>query len=273
VLLPYASYLRIYQPAEPTATPRFTLGPNEPRVDTVSTLALSREQQTVLERTLSAAPTIRSEDDLAGCYVMHRDGAMFVCPVDLALRSWLATGSFGAEVDPTSAAFLLPAEVVVTAEREYAAWRAARPTVMPHIREATWGVPRTWFLLVAQEEREQYDLEGQPSVRFRAPLADARRRLLSAFTVLNSVIDDDDLLAELSDLGRWLSAFAEDCWLELDYAGVAALLGSELSGDRSAYEISSALRAIGRRDFARAGETYHRFVERWRTVNARERAS
>jgi hypothetical protein len=126
---------------------------------------------------------------------------------------------------------------------------------------------------VAQEEREQYDLEGAPSVRFRTLVSDARRRLLSAFTVLNAAVDDEDLLDELSDLGHWLAAFSDDCWLELDYAGVASLLGAELAGDRSASEITSALRAIGRRDFARAGEAYHCFVERWRIVTALERAN
>jgi hypothetical protein len=61
--------------------------------------------------------------------------------------------------------------------------------------------------------------------------------------------------------------------LELDDAGVAGLLGAGLVDDRSADEISTALRAIGRRDFATAGETYRQFVERWRPVTALERAS
>lgn len=272
MLLPYASYLRIYRPVEQMSGSGLRAGHGDPRV-TVSALAVSSEQQTALERTLAPPATPRAEDDLVGSYLMRRDGELYVCPVDLALRSWLAIGSFAEDVDPITQTLLLPPDLVTSTEKEYAQWRAASPTAMPHIRQATWGVPRTWFLLVAQEEREPYDLEGEPSVRFRTPVPDARRRLLSAYTVLNATIDDEELLGDLSDLGQWLAAFGDDCWMELDYAGVATLLGPELAGDRSAYEITSALRAIGRRDFARAGETYRIFVERWRAVTALERAS
>jgi hypothetical protein len=273
VLLPYASYLRVYEPAETMSTPGLGTGHGDPPVETVATLTLSREQQTVLTRTVARSIPPRAHDDLAGCYLMRRDGSLYVCPVDLALRSWLAVAAFGDETDATTQALFLARDYRDSAEEEYAAWRALNPAALPHIRQATWGVPRTWFLLVVHEEREQYDLEGEPSVRYRTPVADARRRLLSAFTVLNATIDDADLLAELSDLGRWLSSFSDECWVELDYAGVARLLGAELAGDRSAYEIKSALRAIGRRDFAAAGDTYRQFVERWRAVTALERAN
>jgi hypothetical protein len=272
VLLPYASYLRIYEPAEGGFAVDQGAGHGDPTA-TVATVTLSREQHAVLTRAFAPAAPPRVTDDLAGCYLMSSGGVQYVCPVDLALRCWLAIASFGEEADTVTGSLFLARDYLAFTEREYEVWREAHPAAVAHIRQATWGVPRTWFLLVAPEERELYDLEGQQSVRFRTPVAEAQRRLLSAFTVLNATIDDVDLLEELSDLGRWLAAFSDGCWLELDYAGVAYLLGAELVEDRSADEITTALRAIGRRDFATAGETYRQFVERWRVVTALERAS
>jgi hypothetical protein len=161
----------------------------------------------------------------------------------------------------------------VALDEEYTAWRTANPSAQAHIRQATWGVPRIWFLLVAQEERDSYVDDGVTSVRFRASIADARRRLLSAFTVLNAALDDEELLGELGELGRWLAGFDDECWVEVDYAGVAGLLGPDLDSDRSAYEVTTALRAIARNDFATAGQVYRQFEERWRRVAALERAS
>jgi len=272
VLLPYTSYLRMYEPAEGSSAGEPSAGHGDP-VETVATLTLSREQHAVLTRTFAPVAPPRANDDLAGCYLMSRGGARFVCPVDLALRSWLAIASFGEDTDTMTRSLFLARDYLEFAEREYDGWREAHPAAAAHIRQATWGVPRTWFLLVAPEERELYDLEGLQSVRFRTPVTEARRRLLSAFTVLNATIDDAELLEELSDLGRWLASFSDECWLELDYAGVAGLLEAKLADDRSADEITTALRAIGRRDFATAGETYRHFVERWRAVTALERAS
>lgn len=272
MLLPYASYLRVYEPADPMSTPGLGVGHGDPPVET-ATSTLSTEQRTVLSRTMTTRTAPQPRDDLAGCYLLRRDGSLFVCPVDLVLRSWLALASFTDDTDSRTQALFLGDDQRAATEAEYAAWRADNPTALPHIRQATWGVPRTWFLLVAQEEREVYDLDGEPSVRFRTPVADARRRLLSAFTILNATVDDDDLLEELSDLGGWLAAFPGESWVEVDYAGVARLLGPGLAGDRSAYEIKGALRAIQRHDFATAGETYRQFVERWRAVTALERAN
>jgi hypothetical protein len=159
------------------------------------------------------------------------------------------------------------------ADDAFVRWRRDHPAAVPHIKQATWGVPRTWFLLVVEDEREAYDAAGRPGVRYRARLADARRRLARARSTLSSVIEDLDLQEELADLTVWLDAFGDDGWVELDYAGVAQLLGSALADDQSARDVHVALRALRRNDFAAAGVAYRRFEERWRIVNAAERAN
>jgi hypothetical protein len=118
-----------------------------------------------------------------------------------------------------------------------------------------------------------FDVGGSMSVRYRARIVDARRRVASAHNVLRRVIDEAELLDELLDLGSWLEAFDETSWVELDYAGVAQLLGDAVSSDQSARDIHRALKALRKGDFATAGESYRAFEERWRVVNAYERAN
>ena len=53
-------------------------------------------------------------------------------------------------------------------ERFRANVRSDHPREVPHIRQTTWGIPRTWFVLVVEDERELYEVSGQTSVRYRA---------------------------------------------------------------------------------------------------------
>jgi hypothetical protein len=104
-------------------------------------------------------------------------------------------------------------------------------------------------------------------------MLDARRRAAFAQRTLAKVIDDADLLDELASLEAWLECFHDDSWVEVDYAGVAQLLGERLSADHSARDIHQALAAISRGDLATAGAAYRSFEERWRVVNGFERAN
>ncbi len=272
-MLPYASYLRVYEPVDHPPASGSAAGRGDAPLETVATLTLEREQMTVLTKVIASAAPPRAHDDLAGCYLLRRDGRLLRCPVDLALRSWLALASFVEETEGTTQRLFFLPDHSESAAAEFADWRTGHPTAVPHIREATWGVPRTWFLLVRQGEREHYDLDGCPSVRFTVPIAQARERLASASGLLGLMVDDAELLDELDDLTHWLADFPDGSWLELDYAGVARLLGDALGSDASAEEITTALAAIEGRDFATAGDAYHRFVERWRVVNALARAN
>lgn len=269
-MLPYVSYLRVYEPLRALGEAALDYVPG-PSGAGVAQTSVADEQRTVLTRTVGASPAATPTETTG--YLLGRDGRRYVCPADLPLRSWLSLTSLGDSIGPAAMTLLMPATSLATADQEFLHWRREHPQAVPHIRQATWGVPRTWFLLVAEDEREAYVAQAVRSVRFRARLADARQRLAAALQVLHRVMDDDDLHDELADLGRWLSAFHDDSWLELDYAGVSRLLGDALADDRSAAEIRAALAALRKGDFAAAGASYRRFEERWRTVNAYERAN
>lgn len=269
-MLPYASYLRAYEPLD--ALPddiRTGLGRLEGRRTGVT---LQSEQQLALSMAVGPPGSVR--DDVAvDAYTMRRDGHDYFCPVDLSLRSWLSLTSLVESMGDAAVGVILPQAGRTLAGEAFLRWRQENPTAVPHIQQTTWGVPRTWFVMVVEDERETYDAGSFRSVRYRARMIDARRRMAAAHRLLRSVIDDVDLLDEIAGLTQWLESFDIESWLELDYAGIAGFLGDQLASDQSAREIHRALDAVRREDYSAAGEAYRAFEERWRTVNAYERAN
>lgn len=271
-MLPYPSYLRVYEPFAVVSRElrEDVLGIERTHLDTIDTL--QAEQLAMLRRTVTSA-TLTAEGEQPGdVYVLKREGTLHVCPVDLPLRSWLSLTTLVDDI-AASSSILVPAATLAVADETFLRWRRDHPQAVPHIRQVTWGVPRTWFVMVADDERELYDAGGFPSVRYRTRIADARRRLTSAHRILDQVVDDVELLDELSRLAAWLEAFDDSSWVELDYAGVARLLGANLREDHSARDISRALRALRSGDYPTAATAYRSFERRWRAVNAFERAN
>jgi hypothetical protein len=270
-VLPYASYLRVYEPAETlTDVPP---GPIPSDGTERVAVTVATEQQVALAAAVHGPLSVVDHSGLSGAYVLTRDGRDYLCPVDLPLRSWLAMSSLVEEFGDVAVRLLMPAATRALADEAFVRWRREHPAAVAHIRQETWGVPRTWFLLVVEDEREAYDAGGQPGIRYRARINDARRRLGRAQSTLTAVIEDVDLHEELADLSSWLDTFDEDAWVEVDYAGVAQLLGTAAAQDQSARDVHRALQALRRGDYAAAGTAYRRFEERWRGVNAYERSN
>lgn len=272
-VLPYPSYLRVYEPlsAVGEAVREWLGAPEHDRLDSIGTLRA--EQQTMLRRTVLATSLAVDENQPAGVYALRREGRLHVCPVDMPLRSWLSLTSLVDNRADPSLNILVPAGSLAVADAAFLRWRRDHPQAVPHIQQVTWGVPRTWFVLVADDERELYDAGDFASLRYRAHMVDARRRLSSARRILAEVVDDADLLDELTRLAAWLEAFDDASWVELDYAGIARLLAAELRDDHSARDISRALRALRTGDYAAAASAYRLFEHRWRAVSAYERAN
>jgi hypothetical protein len=269
-VLPYASYLRVYEPLD-ALSDEIRTGLAE-RTGARTGVTLQTEQELAMSMVVGPPGSVRDKVAI-DAYTMRRDGHDYFCPVDLSLRSWLSLTSLVESMGDAAVGVILPQAGRTLAGEEFLRWRQENPTAVPHIRQTTWGVPRTWFVMVVEDERETYDAGSARSVRYRARMADARRRMAAANRLLRSVIDDIELIDELTSLGDWLDSFDIDSWLELDYAGIAGFLGDQLASDQSARDIHRALDALRREDYAAAGESYRSFEERWRTVNAFERAN
>lgn len=272
-MLPYPSYLRVYEPLHALSAGVQSHLADDLDVNSEAGLTLATEQQTALARAVTSAGLVVENSQAPTSYVLRREGHSFYCPTDMPLRSWLSLTTLLQEAGAATAHLWFPPDSLAHADEAFLKWRQAHPSAVPHIRQTTWGIPRTWFVLVAEDERETYEVAGRSSVRYRARIADARRRLASAHAILVRVIDETELLEELLDLGNWLEAFDPTSWVELDYAGIARLLGEALTTDQSARDIHRALASLRKGDFASAGASYRAFEERWRVVNGYERAN
>lgn len=272
VVVPYAAYLRVYEPL--AAFP-------EPERSHWSRYAARKDRPTAqdeLRRSLAdllpVPPVPVPVHESADAFVTEVDGVTCVCPWRTRLRGWQALGRVGETLPSPALDAALPPVVRKQAEADYERWREENPDSRPWIRSATWHVPVRWFVLFAHEERECVTDADAPSLRYRTPMAQARRRVARGLKVLREVLEDNPLVDGLEDVGRWLEEFHPRSVVELDYGGLVHVIGAgKLDEDCSAADVAEGLEALRAEDGARAGEAYRRLTERWRAVRDHQFAS
>ncbi|GAA5033303.1 hypothetical protein [Streptomyces siamensis] len=276
VIVPYASYLRVYEPL--AAFPE----PERGRWARYARRADRPSYQDELRRSLAdllpTPPVAVPVHESGEAFVLEVDGVVCVCPWRTRLRGWLALGDLAEEFPAPVLDAVLPPLVRHQATQDYERWLAANPDARPWIRTATWQVPLNWFVLVSDEEREYEKGAGpggaEPVLRYRTPMVQARRRTARALKTLKDTLDDGPLIEGLVDVGRWLEEFHPRSLVELDYGGlVHALPAGHLEGDHSAADVAEGIDALRAGDGAAAGEAYGRLVERWRAVRDRRSAN
>ncbi|MFI9245851.1 hypothetical protein ACIGXF_25500 [Streptomyces sp. NPDC053086] len=274
VVVPYAAYLRVYEPLGAFPEPerrhweRYARRSERPSYQD----ELRRSLVDLLPTPPIAVPVHESGD----AFVLEVDGVVCVCPWRTRLRGWQALGDLAEELPPPVLDAVLPPVVRRQATQDYERWLARNPDARPWIRTATWQVPLNWFVLVSDEER-RYD-EGTadvpPVLRYRTPMVQARRRVARALRALKETVEEGPLIDGLVDVGRWLEEFHPRSLVELDYGGLVHVLpAGELEDDRSAADVAAGIEALRRGDGAAAGEAYGRLVERWRAVRDRRSAN
>lgn len=276
VLVPYAAYLRVYEPL--AAFPE----PERAHWDRYARRRDTPTAQDELRRSLAdllpTPPVPVPVHESGDAFVASVDGVVVVCPWRTRLRGWLALEELGQlkEAEPGRSLpravldAMLPPVVRAQVAADHERWRERNPDARPWIRTAVWQVPVRWFTLFADEEREYVpgDEEGTPPVfRYRTPMVQARRRLARALKALRESIDEGPLTEGLVEVGRWLEEFHPRALVELDYGGlVHALSPEQLAGDRSAADVAEGIAALREGDGERASEAYGRLAERWREV-------
>ncbi|MGX2996210.1 hypothetical protein JNUCC64_18340 [Streptomyces sp. JNUCC 64] len=154
VIVPYASYLRVYEPLVAFPEPerghwaRYARRPDRPSYQD----ELRRSLAALVPTPPVAVPVRESED----AFVAEVDGVVCVCPWRTRLRGWQALGELadGERLPVAVLDAVLPPVVRRENAADYERWRARHPDARPWIRTATWQVPLAWFVLVADEERE-----------------------------------------------------------------------------------------------------------------------
>ncbi|MFD8807912.1 hypothetical protein [Streptomyces sp. NPDC059597] len=267
VVVPYAAYLRVYEPLaafpEPERThwARYARRRDRP--------SYQDELRRSLADLLPTPPVAVPVHESADAFVTEVDGVLCVCPWRTRLRGWQALAALDEELPPPVLDAVLPPLVRQQAALDYERWLARNPEARPWIRTATWQVPLNWFVLVGDEERrfEKGTGDVPPLLRYRTPMVQARRRVARALRTLKDAVEEGPLIDGLVDVGRWLEEFHPRSLVELDYGGlVHAVPAGALEDDHSAADVAAGIDALRRGDGPAAGRVYGRLVQRWRAV-------
>ncbi|RCV53008.1 hypothetical protein [Marinitenerispora sediminis] len=312
-MLPYTAYLRVYQPIAAFSSRdqaywrAYADSPDRPR----RVEAVAAEHAESLRRIVATPPIAVPEHESGDAYVRRVGRELYVCPWQTRLRSWLAFREFRTATPARVSAAFVPEAVARSAELGFARWQERGEQLRTRILTSTWTVPLSWFLPFAPAERclvldaapgrpaalddtaAPHHLRGpaQPAgdrpdrvpapreatraMLYVADVAEARRRLGRAVSVLRGSVGEGVLLTAAEQLEDWLSAVAHPRGLlELDYGGLVHLLDDAgLRADESVAEVAAAVTGLenGQEELAMA--MYHRLTRRWRAVQALEHAN
>ncbi|HCA84670.1 MAG TPA: hypothetical protein DEQ61_03700 [Streptomyces sp.] len=311
LFVPYAAYLRVYEPLAAFPEPershwyRYAQRENRPTAQD----ELRRSLADLLPTPPVPVPVHESSD----AFVAVVDGVTCVCPWRTRMRGWQALETLTELLPATVLDAALPPVVRGQAESDHERWLEHNPDARPWIRTATWHVPVRWFVLFEDGERECVErraggtgaggdangadsgegdaggaegglsggaqggcggADGAPTLRYRTPMVQARRRVARGLKVLTEALDESPLIEGLEQVGRWLEEFHPRSLVELDYGGLVHTLSDDrLAEDHSAADVAEGLEALRAGDDDRAGEVYQRLTDRWRTVRERQFAS
>ena len=269
---PYSAYLRVYEPLAAFAAAEREAWTTYADSAAPRAARLSSEHQHAMAGVISVPPRPVPTDEPREAFVLEAAGTLHVCPVQIRLRSWTALGQFRDGLpDDVLHAFVPPASLE-RAEADHASWGDAEVGAPVHILTATWSVPVHWFVPFAAADR---DLRlDPPELVLRTRMSAARRRVGRSLRTLRRAVGDILYVDDLDTLGRWLEDFHPRSWLELDYGGLARLIGADrLAEDSSVEEVTAALDALAEGDEPGAAVSYRSVVERWSQLRALEHAN
>ncbi|MFJ7157581.1 hypothetical protein ACIQUQ_21900 [Streptomyces sp. NPDC101118] len=263
--VPYASYLRVYEPLAAFDEPERSHWAEYARRGEIPTY--QDELRRCLADLVPVPPVGVPVHESPDAFVERIGGTLLVCPWRTRLRGWLALEELSEEFPAPVLDAALPPVVRLQALADFERWRERHPDARPWIRSAVWQVPLRWFVLFTDDEREYVPGER---LRYRAPMVQGRRRLALALRVLRRAEGYGPLAEGLVDVGKWLEEFHPRSMLELDYGGlVHALPKARLAADRSAADLAAGLAALRDGDERTAEERYELLAERWRSVRER----
>jgi hypothetical protein len=274
VLVPYAAYLRVYEPLAAFPEPERSHWARYARREHTPTA--QDELRRSLADLLPTPPVPVPVHESGDAFVVEVDGVVCVCPWRTRLRGWLALEELTEQLPTALLDAALPPVVRGQAAADYEQWRERNPDARPWIRTAVWQVPVRWFVLFADQERSygKRDADVPPALRYRTPMVQARRRVARTLKTLREAMEESTLIDGLLDVGRWLEEFHPRALVELDYGGLVHALPEELlAQDRSAADVAEGIEALRLGETERAGEAYGRLTERWQAVRARQYAS
>lgn len=291
VVLPYAAYLRTYEPLtafpEPQRSFWASYAGSERRPGRAA--ALEVEHNRALRDVVAIPPIVAPERESRDAYVRRVEGITYVCPWQTRLRSWLALGEFRSSMPEKMADVFVPTSVAEQAFADFERYKRHHTIERPHILTSTWHVPAQWFVAFDPAERWLVlgDREGAGgkhsgpatatptrTLVYMTSMAQARRRVARAIAVIRRHLGEGEAHAGVESVGRWLEEFHPRSLVELDYGGLVHLLDDEqLRADQSVADVSAALAGLEADQGEAASAAYDRLMTRWRRIQGLESAN
>ncbi|GAA0589456.1 hypothetical protein GCM10009546_59890 [Actinomadura livida] len=167
MVLPYAAYLRVYEPVtafpEPARTLWTVYADSRRRPRRIH--ALGVEHRDAALRMTGSPPEVVPERESRDAYVRRLEDMIYVCPWETRLRSWLAFERFRNEHAAGVAAAFVPPPLSERVMSDFEQWKRAGRSLQPHILTSTWHVPLDWFVPFARTERSL--MLGTPETGYR----------------------------------------------------------------------------------------------------------
>ncbi|MGI9610419.1 MAG: hypothetical protein ACR2NL_09030 [Acidimicrobiia bacterium] len=204
-----------------------------------------------------------SESEGEASWVADWNGKRLVCPRNLRLRVLESTVAF-ANAFQGFGGGIIPEAAAKAADHELREYQDQNPTHRSHVLTSAWHVPVRWFGAFDPQDKDIYEVAGASRLRYRVDLEVSRTRIGRILEVLRRLQMFQGPVEEIDQLDEWLSQFASDSMLELDYADVSDLFDpQELVFDDSVELIQESLNSLEKGDLMAAGENYGRVVARW----------
>jgi len=285
-VLPYAAYLRVYQPlvaftpAERASWAAYAETADRPR----RASALHAEHGEAVRRVLGVPPAPVPAQESPNAYLRRVEGVLYVCPWQSRLRSWLAFSRFRGTTPPTLLERFVPPAVAERTADDFDRFKRHTDStaLRTHIRGSSWHVPISWFVPFDGDERwlvidGDQGKGGTTTTRnliYVTSMAHARRRSARALQVIRRQVGEISVTAEVEDVARWLEEFHPHSLVELDYGGIVNLMDDEgLRADESVAELAAALTGLEKGEEELAFAMYQRVILRWRSIQLLESAN
>lgn len=262
----YSSYLRIFAPLSAFPEParrRWEQYVEEREIPT-------RSEAELIERSSLLGMVAHGPADLTRlpsdehAFVHWRDGSPLICPWDLSTRALRAVHDSGSVFEFPLDEWYLPTSVTRGAEWALIRRGESAEQANLQIRQQPWYVPAQWFVLFSPVERILDADDYGPRLRYQTSMRQARRRVSSALRVLRGTLDEHPAVEDLVGIGRWLAKFDGNSMIELDYGGLARIIGLEtLDLDDSARDLQQLLGFVREGDLDAASEQFELTIDRW----------
>ncbi|MDP9864588.1 MULTISPECIES: hypothetical protein [Streptosporangium] len=285
-MLPYAAYLRVYEPltaftpSERVSWAAYAEATDRPR----RASALHAEHGEAVRRLLGVPPAPAPAQESPNAYLRRVEDVLYVCPWQSRLRSWLAFSRFRGTTPARLVERFVPISIAEQTADDFDRFkrRSDSAALRTHIRTSTWHVPTSWFVpfdgnerwLVLDGRRGPGGTVTTRNLIYVTSMAHARRRSARALQIIRRQAGEISVATEVEEVARWLEEFHPHSLVELDYGGIVHLMDDEkLQADQSVAELAAALTGLETGEEELAYAMYQRVILRWRSIQLLESAN